>query len=715
MFQKIFDLFKKSSKPKSFHVRFRFDQHGLGDVANFIHVARFYQNHGYTVTVQIENNKKFLWEIAGVNIIQNGNLPEHPYHHSCNFNDLNFPDYQANKIAFGLQDPVLPSLRELGLTKKQAWEELCNIYISAHEHISEEAHVEAEKFLADMPRPIICLHSCGSGWSERKSIHPETAFHVITNLLDYTKGSVIVIDYDRRAPMVGDARCKGIVPSWGHIGIDRLCALFEKSDLFIGIDSGPFHVARLTSVKCLGVFREIHPNHVCLPNKKAVYLASNKYESYWSKERDRWNISTYDGDEPKAQEIVNHAIKMLNGDLSPSLAVKYNEKPQELSSSVIFQYAVNNASKEKKSVFVCLNSDPICIDLIKLVEDSKKPIELYVVHENSIYFKNSNINLIQKKLKDAAGLFSEDSIDFLFINYFSYQGVTDSIIEWTKKLKINGIMAGHDPKIPEIRAALDQRFSQQDLVNLSEFWYWKKSLEIKGQWLRPISMCDHLPSHILFVPYSDQKDLFIDAVNSLQCEGLNAFVIDDSLDGLDVNLVPQNWGIFKPHCRLTFSELQNLAQKIAINFDVKYLLFAHSDSKCQNSSVIPDLLKLIESEPDTGIYFTHYDVLCAFRVEAFYEIGIWDESFKYYSSDVDYYHRCKKTKWKVFSAQANLTSRVLHIKGGSTLLDPRWKDIIVNQNLNYVEHLVAKWGKESKYLVSQDDGFKNPYNFPVEY
>ena len=291
----------------------KFDRHGLGDCVHFAYAVQLYRARGYSVTVQVEENKKFLWQVSGVNIVQGGDLPDHSYHYPAGFDDLNAPDYSANKVAFGLRNSVMPSLDELGLTEQTAWDELCNVRLSAHEHIPQEAHDEAEKFIEGLPHPIIAIHSRGTNWHERKSIPTEIAFDVILKLLDQTGGSVVVLDFDRRAPMVGDERCKGIKPSWGHIGVDRLCALYDRIDLLIGVDSGPFHVAAMTPVKALGVFRTLHPNRVCLPNPNAVYLASDRYEEHWQSRRDRWNIVTYHGEEPTADDIVEKAIMMING------------------------------------------------------------------------------------------------------------------------------------------------------------------------------------------------------------------------------------------------------------------------------------------------------------------------------------------------------------------------------------------------------------------
>ena len=291
-------------------VKIKFDQHGLGDVVHFAHATQLYRSRGYDVTVLIEPNKSFIWKVAGVNAVTSGDLPNHGFGYPHAFDDLDAPDCDKNKMAFGLNHPALPPL---GLTPQQAWDELCAVRLSAKEHISEEAREEARSFLDGMPHPIICIHSRGTNWHERKSLSADVALEVIVNLINQTGGSVIVLDYDCRAPMVGHERCKGIKPSWGHIGLDRLCALYELSDLMIGVDSGPLHMASFTNVKTLGVFRSLHPPRVCLPNPKATYLASARCKKHWDARTDRWKIVTYPGAEPTAEDITNEAILLLSG------------------------------------------------------------------------------------------------------------------------------------------------------------------------------------------------------------------------------------------------------------------------------------------------------------------------------------------------------------------------------------------------------------------
>jgi hypothetical protein len=114
----------------------------------------------------------------------------------------------------------------------------------------------------------------------------------------------------------------------------------------IGVDSGPFHVASLTSVKALGVFRSLHPCRVCLPNPNAAYLATGSEQSQWESRADKWHIETYAGPEPTADDIAAAAIKLLHCNsplesrMSPTLAgwydynrVGHDQRPLELLAS----------------------------------------------------------------------------------------------------------------------------------------------------------------------------------------------------------------------------------------------------------------------------------------------------------------------------------------------------------------------------------------------
>jgi len=289
-------------------LKFKFDSHGLGDVCHAAFMVQLWKRRGYEITVQAEQNKIPVWKIADVNIVQDGNLPNHGYEYPAGFDDLKQPDWRCNKIAHGLMHRAFPKIGQ----QEELWNELIRVRLSADAIITDEVREEATRFLDGMPRPIILLHTRGTNWQERKSLPINTAFQLVRELLKETHGSVISLDFDSREPIVGHPRCKGIIPSWGMLSVDRLCALYNMSDLMIGVDSGPFHLASFTNVKALGVFRSIHPVRCCLPNPLASYMVSHAHNHFWDMRESDWRFIKYNS-EPSAQDITEAAVQVMSG------------------------------------------------------------------------------------------------------------------------------------------------------------------------------------------------------------------------------------------------------------------------------------------------------------------------------------------------------------------------------------------------------------------
>lgn len=295
---------------KSLEINVRFDRHGLGDVNQFAHLLQFYRRLGYKIKVQCEPNKEFVFKVAGADTQFDGDFPDHPWIYPPQFDDLTYPDCVANKAAFNVGRPPMPGLDG---NRDYHWDELCKVRLDASPFISDKARREAERFIDGLPRPIICIHASGTNWRERKSLPVDLSFELILRLLDSTPGSVISLDWDSRDPIVASWRCRSILTNWGKIDPEQLCALYEKSDLLIGIDSGPFHLASLSKIPAIGIFTGLHPTQCCLPNPNAVYVASNKYAMEWDKPDrvDRWNIAQYEGDRPDADFIALLACEMF--------------------------------------------------------------------------------------------------------------------------------------------------------------------------------------------------------------------------------------------------------------------------------------------------------------------------------------------------------------------------------------------------------------------
>ena len=302
-------------------LRIGFD-HGLGDCVHFAHVLQLYRDRGYRIELAGVPNKQFVWRVAGCDLADFAtSTPEqrHGWGYPASFEDVFAPDCQANKVAHGIGAGPLPPL---DADRETLWQELCAVRLSAIDLIPQEARDEADAFLHDLPRPIVCLHSNGTNWAERKSLPATVTLDLQKQFVKRSPGTLIILDWDSRVPMISHARIKGILPAWGMIDPPRTCALFERSDLLIGVDSGPFHLASFTNVPALGVFREVQHCRCCLPNPRAVYLVPGRHHVAWQEQGrpETWRMTEYSGDEPTADDIFLAADAMLAGAAPESIS-----------------------------------------------------------------------------------------------------------------------------------------------------------------------------------------------------------------------------------------------------------------------------------------------------------------------------------------------------------------------------------------------------------
>lgn len=136
--------------------------------------------------------------------------------------------------------------------------------------------------------------------------------------------------------------------------------------------------------------------------------------------------------------------------------------------------------------------------LAKLLKD-KKDIKVYAVdifekwdknesvkedvkHINQIYntnLKNTGVREIISDIKsiswDAANLFKDNSIDFVFIDAdHSYESVTKDINSWLPKIKKGGIISGHDYfTSPGVKSAVDELLGNVESDRKQNIWYKK--------------------------------------------------------------------------------------------------------------------------------------------------------------------------------------------------------------------------------------------------
>ncbi len=72
---------------------------------------------------------------------------------------------------------------------------------------------------------------------------------------------------------------------------------------------------------------------------------------------------------------------------------------------------------------------------------------------------------------ETAAQYADRSLDFVFIDGdHGYESVRDDIAAWLPKVKLGGLLAGHDYRIPSVRAAVVERFGELPAVPTRDGW-----------------------------------------------------------------------------------------------------------------------------------------------------------------------------------------------------------------------------------------------------
>lgn len=111
----------------------------------------------------------------------------------------------------------------------------------------------------------VAIHYQGNTSPEKKNLSHDLAAELCRRIIECDHVPII-LDWDRRSPLPDQQTifCPGVSPDdlWHGTGTgdaERLAALIDQCTLFIGVDSGPLHVAGATSTPAFGVWTGLHP------------------------------------------------------------------------------------------------------------------------------------------------------------------------------------------------------------------------------------------------------------------------------------------------------------------------------------------------------------------------------------------------------------------------------------------------------------------------
>jgi methyltransferase family protein/glycosyl transferase family 9 (putative heptosyltransferase) len=256
-------------------------EHGLGDCVYFAHQIPLYRRRGYKITVSCSPDKRMLFAASGAQT--DGGHPEAravPWYEAPRPEDdseIEKP-WLWSKMALNLSRPPMP---EIG-TAEDLWDEYCAVRLDALSSLPAGARAAAAKFAERLTRPLILLHSHGNTDQGRKNIPTLLCREIYRRLLDAIDGTVVLLDWDNRAPRLAHWRLRHVQDEWKKPDTAELIALIAEADLLIGVDSGPLHAARYTETPAIGLWiNDGSPASWSLPRAQQVNLVSGRRLGRW--------------------------------------------------------------------------------------------------------------------------------------------------------------------------------------------------------------------------------------------------------------------------------------------------------------------------------------------------------------------------------------------------------------------------------------------------
>lgn len=307
----------------------------------------------------------------------------------------------------------------------------------------------------------------------------------------------------------------------------------------------------------------------------------------------------------------------------------------------------------------------------------------------------------------AAAQFADASLAMVMIDGdHSYAAVKADVRAWLPKVKPGGMLAGDDATWTEVLLGVYETLpvSEVALVNQGANWLYRKVRPDRGHWVAPRQVPP--PGDTMaYIPYVNRPDLLQQAVGSLRALWPWLVVIDHSVAGDAATVVADMLApgqVFRSDPALTtFAQLQNWAIAEARERQAAYLLFLHTDASCP-PAVPLEVLATARAHADVGAVFTQYDALAVFRLTALLDTGPWDESFRWYYADRDYYCRMARAGWAILEQRA---LPVRHLTSQTLATDPLLAQQLHGDLLWHAAHYQHKWGGPPG-----QERFRMPYN-----
>ena len=263
-------------------VRIQFN-HGIGDCVYFAHLLPLYTRRGYEFEIQCSGGKTFMFsDCESVSYVEGASFTKHPWIEQGRLIDFPIDKYYlANKCGRNISVPPLPNI---GVSDDSLWAEYCSVELDLTTHLTDTDRHFVQSKLSNLPKPLILLHTSGNALRGYKDVKLDTAKLACDLITREVGGTVIDLNWDGRVPAIPTDEVVSMKSLFDRpLGIANTIALFELSDLLIGIDSGPAHLARFTKLPVIIVWKDHHPALFTLPRKQNYHLLPKRPNSHFNR------------------------------------------------------------------------------------------------------------------------------------------------------------------------------------------------------------------------------------------------------------------------------------------------------------------------------------------------------------------------------------------------------------------------------------------------
>lgn len=302
--------------------------HGLGDCANFAHIVAAYKARGIDLGLSVTADKECLFRAAQAEIVPKDAAKPHEFGHPAAVptkkHDWPNPNtyekaqpgqaWRVNKTGHNIGKLPLPPF---GLEGSDAWREVCGVELSLREQYDVEICRRIDELLADLPRPIVLVHTNGNTGQDAKSWKGKAALPLMHAILDATDGgSLVQLDWDNRVERIASRRVRHIQDD-GFLcypcDVVATAYLIDQADLLVGVDSGPLHLARFTDTPAIGLWKTHHPCFYALPRAKTLHLVGNKHKEWDVWTRCEFNTIMSAQEEVQPTDLESAVRGLLSG------------------------------------------------------------------------------------------------------------------------------------------------------------------------------------------------------------------------------------------------------------------------------------------------------------------------------------------------------------------------------------------------------------------